>query len=96
MNLIEILNAKREIVERLSVRNLIEAVNVMVVYNEANEDYAIRMLVSEKELDGRKEVMRTVTHILNDLMNSGVVGMYSNVSVFGFTMLYDYTITAGR
>ena len=96
MNLIEILNAKREIVERLSIRDLLDVVKLTVVYNEANEDYDIRMLVSEKAIDGRKDVMRTVTHILNDLMNSGVVGMYSNVSVFGYSMLYDYTVTAGR
>ena len=53
-NLNRVLNAKREIVERLSIRNLLDAVKMTIVYNEANDNHEINMMVSEKELDGRK------------------------------------------
>ena len=93
-NLNRVLNAKREIVERLSIRNLLDAVKMTIVYNEANDNHEINMMVSEKELDGRKEVMKYVTYVLSDLMNSGVISMYSNVQGIQ-KMLYDYTVTVG-
>ena len=93
-NLNRVLNAKREIVERLSIRNLLDAVKMTIVYNEANDNHEINMMVSEKELDGRKEVMKYVTYVLSDLMNSGVISMYSNVHGIQ-KMLYDFTVTVG-
>ena len=96
-NLNRVLNAKREIVERLSIRNLLDAVKMTIVYNEANDNHEINMMVSEKEFDchsGRNEVMKYVTYVLSDLMNSGVISMYSNVQGIQ-KMLYDYTVTVG-
>ena len=38
--------------------------------------------------------MKYVTYVLSDLMNSGVISMYSNVQGIQ-KMLYDYTVTVG-